>query len=581
MVYLDQKIDSDNLVDLFCGCGGSGGGLLDAADLLKRKLQGTFVNHWDKAIDIHDANHRDHWHVKEDLFLLDPASVFPAGAGCSLLWASPSCTHFSVARGASPVTEQGRSHAFSVTDWVKHLLPEAVICENVKEFRSFGPVIQKRRAKEPRKNELMWALASKPVKELPRGLNRRRGENEEQWTERLVDIGYTPHMMPDKKRAGEYFDKWIQEMGVLGYDSEHRILKSADYGDPTIRQRIFVYFVRRDSGKKIVWPEAYAEEAKPNVPKARPMDWITSRQIIDWDLKGSSVFTRKRKLADNTLRRLAIGLVKYGLKDFLVPQHAGYDKRNVRGVDEPASTLTANHRGEGLAQPMIDHIRGRGVVAGVDTPLVTVTAGGNHHALAEAFMFSLDQTGGKDKPNHGCYSVDSPLRTVVTKANASCIEYDLDELGKAFLHNCNVSGVDADRANTFLSFLVEELHRKGKIDAKPWVYVYYSNGSEGKDIDEPLPTVRTKAGHALVYPVIELDGKFLKIDLMYRMLTTLELQRAMGFPDDMEWAGANASDRVRAIGNSVSRGVSRALGLAWYSQEADVWPYVEHIYNKK
>ena len=91
--------------------------------------------------------------------------------------------------------------------------------------------------------------------------------------------------------------------------------------------------------------------------------------------------------------------------------------------------------------------------------------------------------------------------------------------------------------------------------------------------------MRTKAGHALVYPVIELDGKLIKIDLFYRMLTPLELQRAMGFPDDMTWAGCNKSEITRAIGNSVSRGVSRALGLAWYSQNSDVWSKVKHLYQ--
>jgi site-specific DNA-cytosine methylase len=76
----------DNLVDLFAVVGGSGSGLLDAADILNRQVSGTFINHWDKAIQIHEANHPEHRHFAEDLFLLDPASVFPAGTFCSLLW---------------------------------------------------------------------------------------------------------------------------------------------------------------------------------------------------------------------------------------------------------------------------------------------------------------------------------------------------------------------------------------------------------------------------------------------------------------------------------------------------------------
>lgn len=783
----------DNLVDLFAGCGGSGGGLLDANEILGRQVRGTFVNHWDKAIKIHSANHPEHRHLEEDLFLLNPEGVFPVGTDCSLLWASPQCTHFSVARGASCVNEQERSHAFTVTDWVRHLNPEGVVCENVKEFRDFGPTMQKREVSGPCKGELMWALNAKPVyssydkaypkrKLLPKEHRRAKDESEEAWIERMTDEGYKPYEVPDKSRKGEYFDAWLAEMDELGYDVDHRILKSADYGDPTIRQRLFIYFVRRDTGKKIVWPEPYAQDPKKQEDDPRPMNWLTARQCIDWSLKGESVFTRDKKLADNTFRRLAIGLVKYGLKDYLissahadgherrvhstdeplrtltqkgerglvkatgeflspnfgerpgqtprthsvdapvptvtshgaggvveteafilpkdgghkqdyvrgvdhpvggittkshevlveteaeafvVPHNRGHDGDRVRSVDEPVSTITTNHRGEGVAeadveevdgdgasiiqmkgkstaqdpddpltsitsnqshyvsqpdvdevdracviqlqgtsdandldapmtaqttkpvhglsQPkvteMVDNQRGTGVCKSADEPLRSPTAGGNHQALAEAFMFAIDQSGGERK-NDGTYPVDEPVRTLVTKANQSCIEMELEEVSDRFLSACGDKGVDTERATTFLGFLIDELKRRGKVNAKPWIYVYYSNGSEGKDIDEPLPAVRTKAGHALVYPVVEMDGKLLKIDLFYRMLTPLELQRAMGFPDDMEWAGVTKTETIRAIGNSVSRGVSRALGLAWYSQDSDVWPKVKHFYQE-
>jgi DNA (cytosine-5)-methyltransferase 1 len=693
LVYLDER--EDNMVDLFCGAGGSGGGLLDATDLMGRKVSGTFVNHWDKAILIHQENHPEHRHLAEDLFTLDPTAVFPVGTYCSLLWASPQCTFFSVARGASCVNEQDRSHAHSVTDWVKHLRPEAVIVENVREFVSWGPVTQKRwpeKAGPPIVDELMWARKGRPVK-LSRKERRRAKETETDWGKRMKAAGYQPYEAPDKERRGEYFQAWIAEMQALGYESDYRVLKSADYGDPTIRQRLFVYFVRKDSGKKIVWPDPYAGER--GTGHGRPMDWRTARGIIQWAIKGLSVFTRDKNLADNTFRRLAIGLVKYGLREFLIssahgspkasdcdrrvhdvdqplltftakgerglvkaegefitpnfgeapgqeprthsvddpvptvtshgaggvvrseayiiPHHAGSKKDWVKGVDSPVSTVTTTMTGEGLVEPAIvqlkgqstaqsidspltaltasqghyvmqpeiatlDNQRGTGVCKDVDSPLRTSTAGGCNQAIAEAFMFAIDQTGGA-RGNDGTYPVDAPVRTIVTKANQTCIEVELEVVSDRFLHACSEKGVDTSRATTFLNHLVTELKRRGKVDAKPWIYVYYSNGSEGKSIDEPLPTVRTKAGHALVYPVIELDGKLIKIDLFYRMLTPLELQRAMGFPDSMTWANCNKSEIIRAIGNSVSRGVSRAIGLAWYSQDSNVWDKVKPIYE--
>lgn len=647
MVLLDQP--NDTLVDLFCGAGGSGSGLLEACDLLKHSVRGHFVNHWDRAIDIHTANHPEHAHYKEDLFLLDPAQILPAETSVSLLWGSPSCTFFSLARGSACVTDQGRSHVNSVTDWVKHLKPDGIIIENVKEFLSYGPVIQKR----DDAGELVWRKESvrcadcdrEPVESEERraACDRAPGESEERWIARKLDEGYLPFEIPDKSRKGEYFDAWIAEMDDLGYDSEWRLLCSADYGDPTIRKRLFIYLVRRGSGKRIVWPlPTHGKPDKDGKVAGGLQPWRTARQIIDWTKKGESVFARKKKLAPNTFRRLAIGLVKYGLSEFLLPSHKcfsednvrgldvpmttlttksraeglvqpaaymipkdqGWDKSNVRGVDEPVSTLTARHDGEGLAQPCIIQMKGQSTAQGIDTPLTAVTAqpshyvleplldnlygdgratdtnrpvgaitaGGQHVALAEAFMMAIDQTGGGR--NHGTYSVEEPVRTLVTKANASCIEFELVALEDNFRTLSAAMGDDASRAETFLGYLVDELKKKGKLDAKPWIYVYYSSGSEGAHIDSPLPTVRTKSGHAICYPVIEFDGIKLRIDLFYRMLAPVELQRAMGFPDDMKWAGANQEEKIRAIGNSVSRGVSRALGLAWYGQDENIQQHI-------
>ncbi len=511
--------------------------------------------------------------------------------------------------------------------------------ENVKEFLTYGPVIQKRFKLEgsPLDGELMWAMNAKPVYPvrdpkhpartlLPKEHRRRAGETEDQWSERMLGLGYQRYEVPDKSREGEYFRAWRSEVESLGYEFDCRVLCSADYGDPTIRKRLFVYAVRRDSGLKIVWPAPYAGD--PLKAHSRPMNWRTARDIIDWTKKGTSVFTRPKALAKNTFRRLAIGLVKYGLKPYLissahgspgpsacesrvhgtdeplktltargergvvqpavealdpyvVPQHAGHQKDHVKAIDTPVSAITCNHRGEGLAMPSVEflpQLRGTSTARSAEEPVAALTAGGGHQGLAEAFMFAIDQSGGT-RQNDGTYSVDTPMRTLVTKNNQACIEIEVEELTDKFMAACEARGVDTSRAELFLEYLIEALKKHGKIDAKPYIYVYYSNGSEGKDIDEPLPAVRCKAGHALVYPVIELDGKKIKIDLLYRMLMPLELQRAMGFPDDMDWAGCSQEQIVRAIGNSVSRGVSRALGMAFYSQNPDVWSRVKHLYG--
>lgn len=635
IIMMDKQAD-EVLVDLFCGAGGSGGGLLAACDALGRDVRGHFVNHWDKAIDIHEANHPEHEHYPEDLFLLDPAAIFPPDTYCSLLWGSPACTFFSLARGAACVNEQDRSHAHSITDWVRHLRPEGVLIENVKEFRSWCRLMQKRNSS----GELMWAIKSKEVKKLPAEHVRLSGESEEAWGARMLGLGYSRYEVPDMRYKGEYFRAWLQEMSDLGYDHDHRLLRSADYGDPTIRQRLFVYFCRRDCGKKIVWPDPlYDKHGKNGLPK-----WKSAREhVIDWSIRGNSIFNRKKPMASNTLRRIAIGCVRLGMKDFLLPSNKGWTANTaLRSIEEPLPTLTCASRAEGLASaeisclvpkdqgyqkdyvrsidgpvstvqttaadflaqasivqlkgqstaqsaekpltalttcqshylsvPMIDVIRGTGKPDCVSKPLKALTAGGCHEALADALLMTIDQTGGGR--NHGCYSVEQPTHTFPTKANASLLELSVDQIERNLVEVCEDRSLDTASVTLFLRHLIAELSAAGRPDVKPWIYVYYSNGSVGSDVEDPVPTIRTKEGTALCYPVIECDGVMLKIDILYRMLKTHELQRAMGFPDDMKWAGASNKEIVKAIGNSVSHGVAKALGLSWYSQKQNISEYV-------
>lgn len=503
-------VDTDNLVDLFCGAGGSGGGLLEANEILDRKVKGTFVNHSGKAIEIHQLNHPEHRHLKEDLFTLDPTSVLPAGTPCSLLWASPQCTHFSVARGGACVDAQARSHADSVVAWVRHVRPECVIVENVKEFLTYGPVKQQTHDN----GELVWRRGSRPMSWLPTQHARQRDESVADWCVRMQSEGYLPYIVPDKSRSGEYFNRWVGEIESLGYRHEYRMLCSADYGDPTVRKRLFVYFVRCDTGKDIVWPTPYAG-------KDRPMRCRTARDIIDWSDTGRSIFNRKKNLSDATLRRLAIGMVKYGAgssgagTSYAVPHRAELVKRWDKPVYAPVR-LRSNVRLDVHTDSM-----------------------------------------GRSDPSIGTTEQQRVLYKIFTDANE-----------------------ESKLRRKFTAYINAEIVNIGNPTLSPWIYVYYSHGSEGKGIDEPLSTVTTMAKHALVYPVLEPDGQTIRLDIRYRMLTTLELQRSMGFPDHVNWGEKTTkAEIIKAVGNSVSVGLSRALGLSWYTQESNVWEKVRHIYK--
>lgn len=227
--------------DLFCGAGGTSTGLMEACDELGIATELTAINHWDVAVATHTANHPCARHLCASLDNLNPRDLFGDGE-LDLLWASPECTHHSIARGGKPISDQSRATAWCVVRWAEALRPQVILVENVREFAGWGPI----------------------------GSNGR----------------------PLKKRAGDVFRAWCGALESLGYRVEWRVLCAADYGDPTTRRRLFVYAVR--GRRKVVWPEpTHCPDGETDL-LGRRLPWVTAREIIDWSLPGKSIYARKR-----------------------------------------------------------------------------------------------------------------------------------------------------------------------------------------------------------------------------------------------------------------------------------------------
>ncbi len=521
-VHISPQRLTDSVVDLFCGGGGSGAGILDACARLGRSPAGTFVNHWDKAIEIHQANHPEHRHLKEDIFLLRPEAVFPHGTNTTLLWGSPSCQQFSISRGNRPINEQGRSHADTLIDWILHLNPECVMVENVKEFLQWGRLRQRR---DKKTKELKWAMevpAKKKgkmiIKTFPKlepDHRRQKGETEPEWELRMLTLGYDRHLEPDPEYKGEYFKAWFDKIKSLGYHAEHRILCSADYGDPTIRKRVFVQFVRANTGKRICWP--YARFAKPNkhgecihmrshVPTT-VRSWPTARKdVIDWAIKGTSVFDpNRKKLVAATFRRLAIGLVKFGLKDFIVPvDNFGGDR--VRSTDEPVSVVKTEHRGEGLAVPELTPFAltsNKGFadgVEGLDKPRATATTHARGEGLAEPKpAWLIPNFGERDGQTPRTHDLDGPVPAVTGHGAGGLCE------AEAFILEINQSAQStfSSPAKTVAAPLGAVTTKANQALVEPEAFILTKQGlnphmNVPRDLDGPLPAILTDGRQHLV-----------------------------------------------------------------------------------
>lgn len=116
--------------DLFCGGGGSSLGLHHVPGF---KVIAA-LNHWDLAVQAHQANFPDTDHEVTEIQDVHP-SRFPR-ARCG--WFSPSCTHHAYCRGSKDLTEEGersRATMWDVCRWTEHHRYDVVVVENVVEVK--------------------------------------------------------------------------------------------------------------------------------------------------------------------------------------------------------------------------------------------------------------------------------------------------------------------------------------------------------------------------------------------------------------------------------------------------------------
>lgn len=542
------------IADLFCGAGGTSAGAVEAISALGKTPVVTAVNHWPIAIDTHTANHPGARHFCTGIDNVNPSEIYKDGT-LHLLWASPECTHHSVARGGKPINDQSRATAWCVVRWAEKLLPPVILVENVPEFQTWGPI----------------------------GSNGR----------------------PLASKKGQTFHAWLDALRSLGYKVDYQTLCAADYGDPTTRTRLFIQAVR--GRRKIVWPNKTHSKASDLFATRR---WAPAREIIDWSLEGQSIYDRKKPLSPKTMARIEAGLRKYGLKGFIVPQNSSNAPSS---VDSPAPTLTTTSRGVGLAQPYIvawDHTSGgsQAGISGIEEPISTVVTKARH-GVAEPFLVELRGSGPRD---HTAKSLDEPCGTVTANGNHHA-------LAQPFLVNMKGQSDAADIDNPAPTitahaphlymaepFLVKtangesrsgEASRSKSLD-EPMPTICGNRGdvalispsllpqqSAGalRPISEPVPTVATSGAIALVVPellklsgmsatsrpVVEIGGQRYLLDIRFRMLQPHELALAQGFPKHYQFTG-NKSDQVKQIGNAVPRRLARALVAATITQNPDV-----------
>ncbi|WP_413722670.1 DNA cytosine methyltransferase [Sodalis sp. RH24] len=465
------------IVDNFAGGGGASTGI----EMAIGRSVDIAINHDQNAIDMHSTNHPDTLHYCESVFDVDPV-VACSGRPVALAWFSPDCRHFSKAKGSTPVKKEIRGLAWVALRWGLKSRPRVMILENVKEFKTWGPLL-------------------------------------------TADDG-TQH--PDPARAGETFaafvamlttgvaanhpalDECCEILGIaadsddrrrlvagLGYTVEFRELRASDLGTPTIRERFFM--VMRCDDAAIAWPvPTHGNPKSLEVQSGKLKPWRTAAEIIDWSLPCPSIFERKRPLAENTLKRIARGIQRFVIDNptpFIVKcnhstKDGSYDCFRGQSIDEPLKTITKTH-GYALVSPVIAGAGGPKYQAkprSVEQPLHTL-CNTNHSCVVAPVIARIGQTGfGGDRM---AYSPEGPLTTVTSKAEHLLVSAFL---AKHFGGNYTGPGASLDEP----AHTVTTVDHHALVSAQLVGCGGRAGQSRPRDISEPVQTVTAKADSALV-----------------------------------------------------------------------------------
>lgn len=518
-------------IDLFCGGGGTSTGVERAKVDGKKCCKVVLcINHDKNAILSHSANHKHVKHCTEDIrtVALEPLvehvnrmrKRYPNAK--LVIWASLECTNFSKAKGGLPRDADSRTLAESLYRYIEAFDPDYLQIENVREFMSWGDLDE--------------------------------------------------HGKPVSKDKGRCYMDWVRTVKSYGYKYDYEILNAADFGAYTTRTRYFGVFARQ--GMPLVFPEPTHSKYGEHDMFKHLKKWRAVKDVLDFEVKGVSIFRRKKPLSEKTLERIYAGLIRYvagGREAFIVKWNSmsKSGKYTPPSIDEPCPTVTTQNR-LGLAEVAFlskqfsGHPDSKNV--GVDSPAGTITTV-DHHALVEARFLSAYYGTGVNAT-----SVDSPAPTVTTKDRLSLVT-------PRFLDQQYGNGKPASVEKP--AGTITAVPKMNLVECVPMAYLVNPQyNSEGTSIDKPCFTLIARMDKKPPYLVVTERGEiaieiyetdspmtrkikeFMAMyglsDVLMRMLIMPELKRIMGFPSEYILVGPQ-KDQKKFIGNAVETTMARVM----------------------
>jgi len=437
--------------DLFCGAGGTTSGTEEAeVEGVKVASVIAAVNHDPLAIESHSANHAGITHFTEDIRTLD-VSRLPIVKHREnkrvVLWASLECTNFSNAKGGLPRDADSRTLANHLFRYIEKVDPDYIMIENVREFMAWGPLDK----------------AGKPLSRL----------------------------------KGKYYLRWCERVKSMGYAYDRRLLNSADFGAHTSRIRYFGIFARH--GLPIAFP--VATHSKKNHGDLGLQPWKPVRDVLDLEVEGDSIFTRKKDLVENTLKRILSGLEKHVIDEneaWIVKYISNDAKTGANpgaSIDVPSPTVTTQNRLY-LAQLNFMHNYNGNLktsTSSVELPARTLTTKDRLGKVACDRWIDKRYNG-----SHNHQSVNEPAGTLTTNPKLALMKAQW--LDKQYRGEENHQSIDVPAGT------ITTTPKLCMMSAKPFIMpTNFTNGAAS--IDDPLGTITAnRKWHYLINPQYKNGG---------------------------------------------------------------------------
>lgn len=538
------------VTDQFCGAGGSSLGAASAGAEIRLAL-----NHWPLAIQTHNTNFPNTDHDCTDVSACDPRR-YPA---TDILITSPECTNHSLAKGKirkwqsqvdmfgkltlDPAEERSRATMWDVCRFAEAHRYRIVIVENVVEARHWAP-----------------------------------------------------------------FPAWLQAMHLLGYEHQIVYLNSMfAHPTPQSRDRMYVVFWQRSLRRLNLDIRPTAHCAACGCDVAAVQSWkrpqrpwgkygaqyvyrcpscaaevtpyyYCAANAIDWSLPAPRIGDRARPLKEKTLKRIRVGLAKFGRQAILmdyVHTSRGGEGEMVWTVERAMRTQLGIHTHALITPPLLVNGEHDGQVRPITDPYPTQTTAQATGVVVPPFLLQLTHSDDRLR------ELGQPMPTAMPHTSPSLVvppflvstNYFRDSYPVDKPYPTQTSGnqygvvippfLTSYYGNIQQSSLDEAVPTQPGIDkhalvVPPFIVSYYTRltGEQAavSEVGEALPTVPGRAVHYLAQP----GGTPEPEDCGFRMLQPHEIGRAMAFPDTYQVLG-NQRERVKQYGNAVTPPVMRVL----------------------